>query len=404
MTQTVEIHMEVGGTTRRVGLCRHISKARGSTSVFEYDEDWLRDPEAFAIDPENLPLRAGPFARRSALPGAIRDTAPDRWGRRLIQRAFRKTGERRSLSEIDYLLGLDDSTRIGALRCERPGDDGFGPGRQRHRVPPIIQLPALRRAADAIHQNAESADDLRLLLHEGSPLGGARPKSAVRDEDGSLAIAKFPKPDDERSVPHGEVLAMRLALQAGLNAAPARIEVAAGRPVAVVSRFDRRGDDRIPFVSAMTMLGLEDGETATYTDIAEVIRKRSVAPTADLREIFGRAIFNVLVSNLDDHLRNHGFLHAEGEWWRLAPAYDLNPVPAFEKARELSTWISEEGPDASLDLARAAAPRFGLNPKQANDMIARQEAALANWRVEARRLGMSAPDIKIYETAFRVAG
>ena len=224
-------------------------------------------------------------------------------------------------------------------------------------------MPALINAADAVHTNTETAEDLKLLLNEGSPLGGARPKSAVEDKDGSLAIAKFPKPDDDRSIPHGEVLAMTLARQVGLTVADARLLDVVGRPVALIRRFDRVRNQRIPFLSAMSLLGLNDGDEGTYTDIAEIIRMYSSSPTQDLNELWKRVVFNVLIGNLDDHLRNHGFLYDRNSRWRLSPAYDLNPVPLAEKARELTTWISEQGPEADLDLAREAAPFFALKKK-----------------------------------------
>ena len=213
---------------------------------------------------------------------------------------------------------------------------------------------------------------MRLLLNEGSPLGGARPKSVVADNDGTLAIAKFPKLDDDRSIPHGEVLAMTLADKAGLNVSTARLQDVAGRSVALITRFDRRDGQRIPFLSAMSLLGLNDGDEATYTDIAECIRMYSSAPTKDLHELWRRVVFSVMIGNLDDHLRNHGFLYARDNKWRLSPAYDLNPVPLVDKARELSTWISEEGPEADLDIARRAAPFFALKEDQAEGITGDQ--------------------------------
>ncbi len=219
------------------------------------------------------------------------------------------------------------------------------------------------------------------------------------DNDGGLAIAKFPKPDDDRSIPHGEVLAMTLARRAGINAAQARLEKVADRPVSLITRFDRDGDRRIPFLSAMSLLNANDGEDATYTDIAESIRMYSGAPTEDLHELFRRIIFSVLIGNLDDHLRNHGFLYDQANGWRLSPAYDLNPVPIAEKARELTTWISEEGPNADLDQARRAAAYFGLKETQANNIIEEVSEALRDWRDIAHRLGMSTADMKVYASA-----
>lgn len=405
MTDAIEIYVDIGDETVLVGRCRYVAKRRSHSSVFEYADTWLDHADAFALDPANLPrVRQSFYTRseKSALPGTMRDTAPDRWGQQLIRRAFRKTGDERTLSEIDYLLAITDRTRIGALRYKREGESNFDHDIGRYQVPPLIQLPALVDAANAVQSNTETAEDLRLLLNEGSPLGGARPKSAVVDNDGSLAIAKFPKADDDRSIPHGEVLALRLAKHVGIDAAPARVIDVAGRPVALITRFDRRDGRRIPFLSAMSLLGLEDGDEATYTDIADAIRSHSSEPTKDLHELWRRVVFGVLIGNLDDHLRNHGFLYDRNDQWRLSPAYDLNPVPRQEKARELTTWISEEGPAADLDLARQAAASFALKPNEAEDIIEDVSTRLNGWQDIARQLGMSVTDIKIYETAFEV--
>jgi serine/threonine-protein kinase HipA len=405
MTDTVEVYIDQGEEALLVGRCRYVAKRRGQSSVFEYADDWLEHPGAFALDPANLPLSRQAYytnSDNSALPGALRDTAPDRWGQLLIKRAFRKSGDNRTLSEIDYLLAITDRTRIGALRFKREDENTFDHDIGQYRVPPLIQLPALLDAANAVQSNTETADDLKLLLNEGSPLGGARPKSAVADNDGTLAIAKFPKPDDDRSIPHGEVLAMTLAERAGINVAAARIVDVADRPVALVSRFDRHEGRRIPFLSAMSLLGLNDGDEATYTDIAEAIRSYSSEPTEDLHQLWRRIVFGVLIGNLDDHLRNHGFLYDRNNQWRLSPAYDLNPVPSAEKGRELSTWISEEGPGADLDLARQAARYFALKDDHASGIISEVSDSLCGWQNTARRLGMTAADIGVYATAILV--
>jgi serine/threonine-protein kinase HipA len=404
VTDTIQIYIDHAGETHLVGRCRYVAKHRGQSSVFEYADEWLNNPGSFALDPANLPLDGGQIyttSDKSALPGVLRDTAPDRWGQQLVKRAFRKAGEERALSEIDYLLAITDQTRIGALRYKRENEDNFDHDIGHYNVPPLLQLPALINAADAVQSNTETAEDLRLLLNEGSPLGGARPKSAVVDNDGTLAIAKFSKPDDDRSIPHGEVLAMTLATKAGVNASAARLLEVDGRPVALITRFDRRDGQRIPFMSAMSLLGLNDGEEATYTDIAESIRMYSSEPTKDLHELWRRIVFGVLIGNLDDHLRNHGFLYDKNDKWRLSPAYDLNPIPLEEKARELTTWISEEGPDANLDLARRAAPYFALKAERAEAIIIEVSAALKGWQNTAHQLGMSAADIAVYATAIQ---
>ena len=402
MTDAIEVHVDHGGETGLAGRCRYFARRGRQSSVFSYADEWLDRTDAFALDPANLSLARHDIhsvSGNSALPGALRDTAPDRWGQQLIRRAFRKAGEHRTLSEIDYLLGISDVTRIGALRYRREDEETFDHDIGRYRVPPLIRLPALVDAAHAVQTNSETAEDLKLLLKEGSPLGGAHPKSAVTDDDGSLAIAKFSKGDDDRSIPHGEVLAMTLAARAGIDVAEARLLDVAGRPVSLIKRFDRDGALRIPFLSAMSLLGLDDGDEAAYTDIAEVIRMHSSAPTADLHELWRRVVFNVMVGNLDDHLRNHGFLYDRENRWRLSPAYDLNPVPLAEKARELTTWISEEGPEADLDLARSAARYFALRPKQADAIIDEVATAVSGWKITARQLGMSGADIAVYATA-----
>lgn len=406
MTDVLEVHIDVAAFSGQIGICRHVTKrGRGASSLFEYGTPWIDHPDGFAVDPANLPRQAGPFATgnaQSGLPGAVRDGAPDRWGQQLIQRAFRKARETRTLTEVDYLLAINDATRVGALRYRREGETDFDGNVGRYQVPPLIQLPALLNAADAVHGNNETADDLRLLLNEGSPPGGARPKSVVLDAEGRLAIAKFPKPDDTRSIAHGEVLALTLARAAGIRAADARIESVAARPVSLIQRFDRRGDARIPFISAMTLLNANDGDDAAYTDIADAIRMHCAQPTEDLHELWRRIVFSVLIGNLDDHLRNHGFLYIDGGW-RLSPAYDLNPVPLEEKAREMTTWISDAGPDADIEQAMDACGFFSLKPDAATTILEEVTTVVQGWRGVAQLLAMSAADQATYETAFAVA-
>ena len=405
MNEVIEVHVRFGGKTHLVGHLRYLGKAHRKSSLFEYTDSWLSHREAFALDPANLQLATRQHywtSEKTALPGAIRDCAPDRWGRTLIRRAFQKMGHNRSLSELDYLLAINDYTRVGALRFVRDGESAFCRDVGQCNVLPLASLPALLNAAMAIQANTESAEDLRLLLNEGSPLGGARPKSAVINSEGSLAIAKFPNPNDDYSIPHGEILALMLADKAGINAAKGNLQMVGSLPVALIQRFDRVREERVPFLSAMSLLGLQDGDTATYTDIAECIRMYSISPTNDLHELWRRIVFGVMISNLDDHLRNHGFLYAGNNQWRISPAYDLNPVPSYKKAREFTTWISEEGPDADLELAYSAAHYFALKPETAKSIVAEVELAVKSWHELALRLGMSKADMDIYETAISV--
>jgi serine/threonine-protein kinase HipA len=405
MDDTLGIYVDIDNEARLVARCRMLTKRRHTTSQFEYDASWLAYEGRFALDPQNLPLSSAPIYTRSensSLPGAIRDTAPDRWGQKLIKRAFNKKGIDRPLTEFDFLLAINDDTRIGALRYKRPGEDDFDHDIDGYRVPPLIQLPALLDAANAVNNDSETDADLRLLLNEGSPLGGARPKSAVQDGE-YLAIAKFPKEDDERSWAHGEILALTLAKIAGLNTAGARLQDVAGRPVSIIKRFDRENGRRIPFLSAMSLLGKTDGDDATYTDIAEMIRMHSSAPTDDLHELFRRLVFNVLISNHDDHLRNHAFLHDIGEQWRLSPAYDLNPAPASTTDGHLATAISDKGSEARLDLALDACDHFKLKSGDANTIIQEMAKVIKDWRTVAIGLGMSSRDQKTYASAFHIA-
>ncbi len=405
MNEVIEVHVQFGGTTHLAGHLRYIGKAHRNSSLFEYTDSWLSYREAFALDPANLQLTTRQHywtSEKTALPGAIRDCVPDRWGRKLVRRAFHKMGHNRSLSELDYLLAINDYTRVGALRFMRNGESDFISNIGRRTVPPLKSVHALFNAAMAIQANTETTDDLRLLLNEGSPLGGTRPKSAAIDSEGSLLIAKFPKPDDDYSIPHGEILALMLADKAGINAAKGNLQMVGDLPVALIQRFDRACEERIPFLSAMSLLGLQDGDNATYTDIAECIRMYSISPINDLHELWRRIVFGVMISNLDDHLRNHGFLYAGNNQWRLSPAFDLNPMPRYKKARELTTWISEEGPDADLELAYRAAPYFALKPDTAKSIVAEVALAVKNWRELSLRLGISKADMDIYETAISV--
>lgn len=405
MNEVIEVHVKFGGKTHLIGHLRYLGKAHRKSSLFEYTDSWLSYREAFALDPANLQLTRRQHhwtSEKTALPGAIRDCAPDRWGRQLVRRAFQNMGHNRRLSELDYLLAINDHTSVGALRFRRDGGSDFCHNIGQRTVPPLISLPALLNAAMAIQENTESAEDRRLLLNEGFPLGGARPKSAAINSEGSLAIVKFPKPDDDYSIPHGEILALMLANKAGINAAKGNLQMVGSLPVALIQRFDRVREERIPFLSAMSLLGLQDGDNATYTDIAECIRMYSISPINDLHELWRRIVFGVMISNLDDHLRNHGFLYAGNNQWRLSPAYDLNPVPRYKNARELTTWISEEGPDADLELAYRAAPYFALKPDTAKNIVAEVALAVKNWRELALRLGMSKADMDIYETAISV--
>ncbi len=393
---SVEVHIEFAGECHRLGTLHQ--PGRGPAVVFEYAATWLAQPTAFAIDPTFLPLVAG-AQHGSALFSALQDCGPDRWGRILVDRAVRKQLlPQKPLHDLDYVLALDDASRIGALRFRRDG----GPflAASSGRLPSVVRLAALLRATDAIHREDETAADLRFLLGEGSPLGGARPKSAVVLPNGALAIAKFRKPDDRRDIAAGEILALALANAAGVRAAEHQL-VAVGRSHAsVIHRFDRQGTHRVPFVSAATLVGADEREPGSYVAIAEAIRRFGDDVLADLAELWRRMVFSLLVSNCDDHLRNHGFLmHRRGRW-SLAPAYDINPVPETERGASHQTPLGDRTTDFSIELALDLAGSFGLQPARAKAVLVEVTTAVAGWKQVGKRLRLPATTLAAYDSAF----
>jgi serine/threonine-protein kinase HipA len=332
--------------------------------------------------------------------GAMQDGGPDRWGRLLIERAVRKKLlSQKPYGEIDYVLALDDNSRIGALRF-RASPDGPFLATATGVIPPLVRLAALLRSADAIHSETETAEDLRFLLGEGSPLGGARPKSAVVLADGSPAMAKFPKPDDTRDIGAGEILALQLARKAGIQTVEAKLVSLGRHSVAVIPRFDRAGENRIPFVSAASLLGLAPGEPGAYTMIADAIRQFGDDVTSDLRELWRRLIFSLLASNCDDHLRNHGFLMREAGRWSLSPAYDLNPVPEMDRSRVNKTPTTEDHSEPGIQVALSAASRFGLPSHEAKVILGEVFSAVSTWRNAGQRLRLKATTLDAYASAF----
>lgn len=343
MDREILVYIDLHGEPILVGrLWSRVRKGRESAS-FEYAPVWLAHPERFALEPA-LTLAPGPFHTQpeKALFGAIGDSAPDRWGRVLMRRGERRRAERekqtsRTLFEVDFLLLVDDVARQGALRFKAEPDGAFLAPEDGMRIPALIELPRLLSAAERVANEEEDDEDLRLLIVPGSSLGGARPKASVRDHDGHLALAKFPNEQDDISVVLWEGVALSLAAKAGIRVPEWRIETIGDKPVILIRRFDRVGGQRIPFLSAMSMLGANDNEQHSYLEIADALRQYGAATKDDLAQIWRRIVFNVLISNSDDHLRNHGFLYGSHVGWRLSPAYDLNPVPVDIRPRVLST-------------------------------------------------------------------
>jgi serine/threonine-protein kinase HipA len=378
-------------------------KGRESAS-FEYDRTWLEHPERFALEPA-LALGPGAFHTEKPLFGAIGDSAPDRWGRVLMRRAERRRAQRadetpRSLTEIDYLLQVNDEARQGALRFALAEGGPFLATQTDHAIPPLVELPKLLSAADHVGSASDTEDDLRLLLAPGSSLGGARPKASVRDRDGQLAIAKFPHQEDELDTVRWEAVALRLAARAGVPVPDWRLEDVARRPVLVLRRFDRAQGARIPFLSALSMLGANDRDARSYLEFVDALRQHGAALKHDSHALWRRIVLSILISNTDDHLRNHGFLYEGPDGWRLAPAYDLNPVPVDIKPRVLTTAISEDDGTASLDLALSVAGYFELSDKDARVIAAEVGKAVSTWRDEASAIGLSKAEIDRMASAF----
>jgi serine/threonine-protein kinase HipA len=267
-------------------------------------------------------------------------------------------------------------------------------------VPPLLRLGTLLHASNAVHEETETAEDLRYLLDLGSPLGGARPKSAVALQDGGLAIAKFPKPDDIRDIAAGEILALTVAKNAGINVAEHQLLSIHKKNISVITRFDRKEKDRIPFLSGNTLLGLTQNDPGAYTLLADGIRQFGDKVNQDLQELWRRLIFSLLASNYDDHLHNHGFLMFEPGRWSLSPAYDLNPVPESERARTPKTPITEELVPPSITLALEVVPRFALTKKEAHHILREVLNAVLDWKKVGKKLGIKSTTLDAYTSAF----
>ena len=394
---SLEVHVDWQGEVHLAG--RFHASERGSSVSFEYAREWLQRDDAFAIDPTSLPLHRG-VHHSEALFGAIQDCGPDRWGRVLIERAVRKKvlGQK-PYRDMDYVLALDDASRIGALRFRLDANSPFL-AISSGKCPPLVRLNTLLRATDAIHNETETAQDLRFLLGAGSPLGGARPKAAVSLTHDRFAIAKFPKPDDTRDIAAGEILALTLAGQAGIRVAEHRLVSVGAQGVAVITRFDRMGNLRIPFISASSLLGMPQGDVGAYTMVADGIRQFGHDVSGDLRELWRRLIFSLLASNYDDHLRNHGFLMHEPGRWSLSPAYDLNPVPEMDRVRMSKTAITENLEVPTVAVAVAAAERFGLTTAESKKILSFVFTAVTGWRKTGRQLRLKASTLDAYASAF----
>jgi serine/threonine-protein kinase HipA len=407
-----QVKVYIGDVKRLVGTLFFNASGHRESSGFEYSSEWIESGASFEIDPA-LPLQSGRAFRSkkeegSVFHGAIADSEPDGWAKQVILRANRKERKEKKehidsvLTSLDFLLAVDDFSRIGALRFQdESGVFQQGGGKKKRTAPPLIELNALLRATRAVETDTETAADLEYLRGRGTSLGGLRPKCTVIDQDGSLSIGKFPSVRDSYPVTKGEVLALHIAAAAGIQAAEARIVESDGTAVALIKRFDRSQDgERIPYVSAATLLGIENShQIHTYTEIVDALNRYSADFRSDAEELWRRIALTILITNVDDHLRNLGFLHVEKNQWRLSPAFDINPFP--DRRRVLKTWISESTGDAASILSlMEAAPYFGIESRRAVALLSTVEKAVARWRQIGSSLGMKTSELNAFETAF----
>lgn len=401
----VEVFVQIAGADIAVGDLWMHRAGRSESATFAYRPGYLSRPGAYPLDPD-LPLEGGQFqtAVGHSLFGAFSDTAPDRWGRKLIQRAEAVAAREeqrtaRTFAERDYLLGARDDMRQGALRYRPPGGDQFVAAEDTG-VPALLQLGTLLSAAEALERDDPTSQQLRLLLRGGSSLGGARPKAHVIGADGHPAIAKFPSAkNDDWDINRWECVALTLARKAGIVTADHQLERVDGKPVIVLRRFDRGpGGHRLGYISAMTLLSGSDGTAYDYLDIAEQIEEDSERPSDDLRELWARCAYGRLISNTDDHLRNHGFLRGSAGW-RLSPAFDVNPNPY----REAFATTFGDDDTGSLAPLLANAELFRLDTDAVASTLARVTAATDQWETVAAKHGLSSAATAQMAPAFETA-
>ena len=401
----IEVHIDFAAGLKRVGTLRRHARRGQETTSFEYHPDWLADKARFSLEPA-LALNRGAFTPAAGAPifGSIGDSAPDTWGRRLMQRGERRRADRegrqpRTLMEADYLLGVSDVSRLGALRFRNAGEEAFQSPAAAG-VPGLIELGRLLQVTERILRDEETDEDLQMIFAPGSSLGGARPKVSVMDQHGQLAIAKFPKESDDYSIERWEAVALQLAAKAGIRTPKNELLSVAGKSVLLSHRFDRAEDKRVPFISAMAMMGMKDGEHGSYPELVDALAEHGAQAASDVRELYRRMAFNVLISNVDDHLRNHGFLWAGRKGWSLSPAYDLNPTPVDVRQRILTTNISLEDGTCDIALVLSVAEFFSLALPEAKTIVKEVATSTAKWREAAATLGARRNEIQRMESAF----
>ncbi len=402
----------LGKIKKPVGRLIFVKDGQREFSQFAYSDDWLADTQFFDFSLDlnrqsGYQLRKPPTKNDTCFFLALADTEPDTWGRRVIARAHAKARAKDAslgpLTEADYLTCVDDFSRVGALRLQdengrylRSVADGA------RSTPAFLELEKILLASRAVELSKETTEDLAYLQGKGTSLGGMRPKCTILDSDGALSLGKFSSVNDERSVTRGEVLALRLAQLAGIDTAQARVVMVREQPVAMIRRFDRTPEqNRIPYISGATLLQANRDDEHSYTEIIDVMRSKCENFVEDARQLWRRLVFNHLITNVDDHLQNIGFLYSGNNQWRLAPAFDLNPFP--DKDRESKTWLSEDsGPISSTQQMLDQAARFELSHPQAQSILEEVTTAVKRWKDVATsvEVGLQTHELNDFKPAF----
>ena len=392
-------------------LSAHQAKGRKAFS-FEYDKLWINSQAQFLLDPDISWFTGTQFPVGKENFGTFMDSMPDTWGRKLMQRrAAQKAREEGNktptLYELDYLLGVHDSTRMGALRFKLDPSGPFLDNDHHSPTPPWAYIRELQHSAEIFENNESAADDkkwLDLLIAPGSSLGGARPKANILDQNDHPWIAKFPSSNDTTDKAAWEYLAYLLAIDAGINMAECKLEKVRGPfRTFFAKRFDRENGERIHFASAMTMKGKNEDtirdETPSYLDIAEFLQYSGSDIDKDLHQLWRRIVFNITISNTDDHLRNHGFILSE-KGWRLSPAYDLNP--SIDKSG-LALNIDMDNNMLDYNLAKSVGVFFRLKEKEMGQIIEEVRVAVGKWRNVAAEIGISRAEQELMAPAFALS-
>ena len=406
----VYAHWKEFGEPKLMGILNVVNSRGKEIFAFEYDKKWIESGFAQIVDPD-LQLFSGPqYLKDEKINfGIFLDSSPDRWGRILMKRreaALAKSEKRRenTLLEVDYLLGVFDGNRMGAIRFKDSEDGPFLNNNKEMATPPWATLRELEYASNQLEKDGISEDPnylkwLNLLLAPGSSLGGARPKANVIDNKNQLWIAKFPKTNDEVDIGKWEMITNDLAMNSGINIAKGMINKLTGKYSTYLSkRFDRTDSgERIHFASAMTMFGQIDHSTGnSYLEFIDFLIRHGSNTTDDLEEIWKRIVFNICVKNTDDHLRNHGFL-LTSSGWNLSPAFDVNPNPI---GTGLNLNISENDNSLDINLAKDVAEQFRVKSKKANEIIKLIKKEISKWNTLANKYKIPKEEQEIMSNSF----